>query len=112
VNRIEPGDEKGQQVMTQSMLQQAGEKLEQAGEKAVEAAQNVSRVASSVKDALEDSFEAARRVARQSSFAAEEFLDDTKRRVKRHPIETVAATLAVGMVAGALIGWTLKRRQS
>jgi ElaB/YqjD/DUF883 family membrane-anchored ribosome-binding protein len=98
--------------MTQSVLEQAGEKLEQAGEKAVEAAQNVSRVAAAVKDALEDSLDAARRLAKQSSYAAEEFLDDTKKRVKRHPIETVAATLAIGMVAGALIGWTLRRSQS
>jgi ElaB/YqjD/DUF883 family membrane-anchored ribosome-binding protein len=97
--------------MTQSVLEQTQSVLEQAGEKAVEAAEIASRAASAVRDALEDSLDAARRVARKSSYAAGEFLDDTKRRVKRNPIETVAAALAIGMAAGALLVLALKRSQ-
>jgi len=37
-------------------------------------------------------------------------LDDTTRRIQRHPVLTVVATFAAGFTAGALIGWTLKRR--
>jgi ElaB/YqjD/DUF883 family membrane-anchored ribosome-binding protein len=90
--------------MTQSVL-------EQAGEKASEAARKASRAASAVTDALEDGMAAARRVARQGGYAAEELLDDTKRCVKRHPIETVVTTFVAGIAAGALIGWMMKRRQ-
>jgi hypothetical protein len=37
-------------------------------------------------------------------------LDDTAERIQRHPVLTVAATFAAGLTAGALIGWTIKRR--
>jgi hypothetical protein len=54
--------------------------------------------------------EAARRVAKHGGDAAEEFLNDTTKRLQRHPIETVAATLAIGVFAGIVIGWMVKRR--
>jgi ElaB/YqjD/DUF883 family membrane-anchored ribosome-binding protein len=47
---------------------------------------------------------------RQGGDAAEEFFDDTTKRLQRHPIETVITSLAVGMSVGILIGWMLKRR--
>jgi len=50
-----------------------------------------------------------RRAAKQSGDAAEEFLDDTSQRLKRHLALTVATTFAAGLTAGALIGWTIKR---
>lgn len=85
--------------------------LEQTGEQIAETAQKAFRAASAVTDALEDGVAAARRVARQGGYAAEELLDDTKRCIKRHPMETVAATFAAGIAAGAVIGWLMKRRQ-
>jgi NhaP-type Na+/H+ or K+/H+ antiporter len=44
-------------------------------------------------------------------------MDDTIKRLTRHPIETVAATfavgigtgIAIGIATGILIGWTMKR---
>ena len=33
-----------------------------------------------------------------------------RKRLQRHPNETVIASLAVGMTVGILIGWMLKRR--
>jgi ElaB/YqjD/DUF883 family membrane-anchored ribosome-binding protein len=50
------------------------------------------------------------RAAKQSGDAAEEFLQDTTQRIQRHPALTVAATFAVGLAAGALIGLMIKRK--
>ena len=90
--------------MTQSVLEQIGEQYDETVCKA-------SRAASAVADALEDGGVAARRVAKQGNDTATEFLADTRKRVQRHPIETVAAAIAAGIVAGAAIRWMLKRRQ-
>ena len=84
--------------------------LEQAGEHIAESTRKVSRATSAIADAFEDGVEAARRAAKQSGDAAEEFLDDTTKRLQRHPIETVVTTFAIGIVTGILIGWMVKRR--
>ena len=47
---------------------------------------------------------------KQGGDAAEEFFDDTTKRLQRHPIETVITSLAVGMSVGIMIGWMMKRR--
>jgi ElaB/YqjD/DUF883 family membrane-anchored ribosome-binding protein len=85
--------------------------LEQAGEQIVDTAHKASRAASAVADAVEDGVASARRAAKQGSYAATEFFDDTKKRVQRHPLETVAATFAAGIATGTLISWIMKRRQ-
>jgi ElaB/YqjD/DUF883 family membrane-anchored ribosome-binding protein len=85
--------------------------LEQVGVQIAETARKASRAAFAIADALEDSGGAARRVAKHGIHAVAELLDDTKKRVQRHPIETVAATFAIGIAAGTLIGWMMKRRQ-
>jgi ElaB/YqjD/DUF883 family membrane-anchored ribosome-binding protein len=75
-----------------------------------ESANRVSRATTAVADAIEDGVGVARRAAKQSGDAAEEFLNDTTRRFRRHPLLTVATTFAIGVTAGTLIGWTMKRR--
>jgi hypothetical protein len=47
---------------------------------------------------------------KQGGDAAEEFFDDTTKRLQRHPIETVMTSLAVGIAFGIVIGWMMKRR--
>jgi ElaB/YqjD/DUF883 family membrane-anchored ribosome-binding protein len=89
--------------MTQSLLDRTGEHI-------AETARKASKATSAVADAFEDGVEAARRAAKQGGDAAEEFLDDTTKRLQRHPIETVAATFAMGVAVGILIGWMAKRR--
>ena len=84
--------------------------LERTGEHITESARKASRVTSAVADAIEDGVGEARRVLRQGGDAAEEFFDDTTKRLQRHPIETVITSLAVGMTVGILIGWMIKRR--
>jgi len=89
--------------MTQSVLERTGEQI-------AETARKASRATSAVAAAFEDGVDAARRAAKQGGDAAEEFMDDTTKRLQRHPIETVAATFAIGVAAGILIGWMVKRR--
>jgi len=84
--------------------------LERTGDQVAETARKASRAASAVADALEDGVGAARRVAKQGGDAAEEFIDDTTRRLQRHPVETIVTTFAVVIGLGVLIGWMIKRR--
>jgi hypothetical protein len=89
--------------MPQSVVEQTGEHIAQSAHK-------VSCATSALADAFEAGVEAARRAAKQGGDAAEEFLDDTTKRLQRHFIETVVATFAVGITAGILIGWMVKRK--
>jgi ElaB/YqjD/DUF883 family membrane-anchored ribosome-binding protein len=89
--------------MTQSVLERAGDQI-------AETARQASRTTCAVGDALEEGVEAAKRAAKHGGDAAEEFLDDTTKRLQRHPIETVVATFVIGVLAGIVIGWMGKRR--
>ena len=75
-----------------------------------ESARQASRVTSAVADAIEDGVGVVRRAAKQGGDAAEEFVNDTTERLQRNLVLTVATTFAVGLTAGTLIGWMLKRR--
>jgi ElaB/YqjD/DUF883 family membrane-anchored ribosome-binding protein len=90
--------------MSQSVMEQVGEQIDSTAHKA-------SQAASYVTDAFEDGVGAVRCAAKRGGRVATELLDDTKKRVQRHPIETVAATFAVGIAAGAAIGWLARPRQ-
>ena len=89
--------------MSQTVAERAAGHIE-------ESARQASRATSAVAEAIGDGVGVVRRAAKQGGDAAEEFLDDTTRRIRRHPMLTVAATFAAGFTAGVLIGWTLKRR--
>ena len=75
-----------------------------------ESAHQASRASSAVADAIHDGVGVARRAAKQSGDAAEEFLNDTSQRIQRHPMLVVATTFAAGFTAGALLSWVIKRR--
>ncbi len=89
--------------MAQSMWDQTSEQFTDAAHKA-------SRAASAVSDAFEDGITSARRAAKQGGDAAAELIDDTKKRVQRHPLESVAATFGAGIAAGMALGWLLRRK--
>jgi hypothetical protein len=84
--------------------------VERTAERIAESTRQASRATSAIGDAVEDGVEVARRAAKQGGDAAEEFLDDTTERLKRHLVLTVATTFAVGVTSGALIGWMMRRR--
>jgi ElaB/YqjD/DUF883 family membrane-anchored ribosome-binding protein len=69
-----------------------------------------SRATSVIADAIDDGVGVVRRAAKQGGDAAEEFLNDTTQRIQRHPVLTVATSFAVGVTAGTLIGWMMKRK--
>jgi ElaB/YqjD/DUF883 family membrane-anchored ribosome-binding protein len=75
-----------------------------------ESVRQASRATSAIADAIDDGVGVVRRAAKQGGDAAEEFLNDTTQRIQRHPVLTVATTFAVGVAAGTLIGWMLKRK--
>lgn len=68
------------------------------------------RVTGAITDAIEDGVGMVRHAAKQGCDAAEDFLNDTTGRLQRHLALTVATTFAVGLVAGTLIGWTIRQR--
>jgi len=80
--------------------------LERTADQIAESAHQASRATSAVAGAINDGVGAARRVAKQGGDVAEEFLQDTTRRIQRHPALTLAGTFAVGFTAGAVIGCT------
>lgn len=84
--------------------------VERTAEHIAESAHQASRATSAIADAIEDGVGVVTRAAKQGGDAAEQFLDDTTQRLQRHLVLTVAATFAVGVAAGTLIGWMLKRR--
>ena len=84
--------------------------LDRAGEQIAGTAHRASRAASAAADVLENGMEAARRAAKQGYCSAAELIDDTKKRVQRHPMEMVAATLATGIAVGAAIFCMMRRR--
>jgi ElaB/YqjD/DUF883 family membrane-anchored ribosome-binding protein len=84
--------------------------VERTAEHIADSARQASRVTSAIGDAIEDGMGVVKRAAKQGGDAAEEFLDQTSDRLQRHPLLTVAATFAIGVTAGALIGWMMRRR--
>ncbi|MGO8986729.1 MAG: hypothetical protein ACLPHI_10525 [Terriglobales bacterium] len=74
-----------------------------------ESARQASQASSAIAEAIEDGVGVMRRAAKQGGDAAEEILNDTTERLHRHLLLTVATTFAVGVTAGTLIGWMMKR---
>jgi hypothetical protein len=85
--------------------------FEHLGKQIDETKLNASRGATAVGDAIEDGVIAAERAAKHGACAASEIFCDTKRRLQRHPLESVAATFAAGIAAGAALVWIAKRNK-
>lgn len=84
--------------------------VERTAEHIADSARQASRATSAIGDAIEDGVGAVKRAAKQGGDAAEEFLNETSQRFQRHPVLTVATTFAIGVTAGTLIGWMMRRR--
>jgi len=84
--------------------------LEKADTQVAESIRKLSRATSAMAEAIDEGVGAIKLAVKRSGDLAEELMDDTTQRVKRHPIETMAATLALGLVAGVFIGWMVSRR--
>jgi ElaB/YqjD/DUF883 family membrane-anchored ribosome-binding protein len=84
--------------------------LEKASEHIADSVREASRVTAAVADAFEDGVGVARHAVKQSSDAAEDFVNDSTRRIWRNPLATIAVTLAVGCAVGILTGLAIRRR--
>jgi ElaB/YqjD/DUF883 family membrane-anchored ribosome-binding protein len=84
--------------------------LEKADAQVAESIHKLSRATSAMAEAIDEGVGVIKRTVKRSGDVAEELMDDATQRVKRHPVETMAATFAFGLVAGAFIGWMITRR--
>jgi ElaB/YqjD/DUF883 family membrane-anchored ribosome-binding protein len=84
--------------------------LEKADEQVAESIRKLTRATSSMADAIDEGTRVIKHAVKQGGDVAEELLDDATQRVKRHPIETMAATFTVGVVVGGLLGWLVSRK--
>ena len=84
--------------------------MEKADEQVADSIRKLSHAASAMAEAIDEGTDVIKHVVKRSGDVAEELLDDTTQRVKRHPVETMAATFALGVVLGGFIGWLVARR--
>jgi hypothetical protein len=84
--------------------------MEKADEQVADSIRKLSHAASAMAEAIDEGTDVIKHVVKRSGDVAEELLDDTTQRVKRHPVETMAATFALGAVLGGFIGWSVTRR--
>ncbi len=84
--------------------------LERTSEQIADTVQKAARVTTSIGSAFHDRFDEARLVARRSAHAAEEFLDQGRIHIKRHPVAAVTGSFALGLGIGVLLGWALRRK--
>ncbi len=63
-----------------------------------------------VTEAIDDTIEMAKHIGKRSGDAAEEFMDDTMKRIQRHPIETMIMVFGAGFIAGGFLCWMANRR--
>jgi ElaB/YqjD/DUF883 family membrane-anchored ribosome-binding protein len=89
--------------MSETMLEKADATL-------AEAAHKMAQCTNAFADTLEDGLRAAKRVGKHTSDAAEEFIEDTEQRIKRHPAESLATAFVAGFLIGGALSWLLRRR--
>ena len=75
-----------------------------------ESIRKLTRATSAMAEAIDEGVGAIKLAVKRSGDMAEEMKDDTTQRVKRHPVETVVATFALGLIVGGLIGWMASRK--
>ena len=82
---------------------------EKAAAQVADTLHKIPRVTSILADTVEDGIDVAKRVGKHGGDAAEELMDDTVNRVKRHPVESLGLVLARGFIVGGLVDWLTRR---
>ena len=75
-----------------------------------ESIRKLTRATSAMAEAIDEGVGAIKLAVKRSGDLAEEMMDDTTQRVKRHPVETVVATFTLGLIVGGLISWMVSRK--
>lgn len=70
----------------------------------------VQQVAETAQEYAGQAADAVRSVASSAADAAWTGIKETNRMVKRHPMESLAVCFSVGLIAGALVGLTIRSR--
>jgi len=97
------GPKGGARAMSETILDRANDYLAESAERAF-----CAKIA--VAGAIEDGIGTVKHAAKRGRLFAEEAVDHTAQTIKRNPVKAVAASLAVGLIAGTLVGWKLRRR--
>ena len=84
--------------------------VEKADVQVAESIRKLSRATSAMAEAIDEGVGAVKLAVKRSGDLAEEMMDDTTQRVKRHPVETMVATFSVGIIVGGFIGWMASRK--
>ena len=84
--------------------------VEKAEAQVAESIRKLTRATSAMAEAIDEGVGAIKLAVKRSGDLAEEMMDDTTQRVKRHPVETVVATFSVGIIVGGFIGWMVFRK--
>jgi len=84
--------------------------VEKADAQVAESIRKLTRATSAMAEAIDEGVGAIKLAVKRSGDLAEEMIDDTTQRVKRHPVETVVATFTLGLIVGGLIGWMASRK--
>ena len=87
----------GEQQMAKSLVDEAGNYIG-------EAVRNASQFGATAADAVQDGVNTAKRAVADTRDAVEDLVDQTARRVKRQPIESILISLAVGVAVGFILG--------
>ncbi len=74
-----------------------------------ESVNKVLRGARAFADAVDNTLDMAKQVGKHGSDAAEQLMDDTVERIKRHPTETVVMAFALGFFVGGFVSWLTRR---
>ncbi len=75
--------------------------LEKTTERIVDSAENMAEV-------LKDR---AKKMMKQGGEMADQLYGNTTHQIRRHPAETVASTLAIGLGMGIFLGWLMFRKK-
>ena len=84
--------------------------VDKAEAQVAESIRKLTRATSAMAEAIDEGVGAIKLAVKRSGDLAEEMIDDTNQRVKRHPVETVVATFSVGIIVGGFIGWMVFRK--
>ncbi len=95
-----------EETMPESAAARATEQLAEQARKFAKAKDQVAEV---VGKNLEEATATTKRAFKRGREMAEDAIDDTGRLIKRHPFESVGTTLAVGFVAGLIVGLMIHR---
>ena len=70
----------------------------------------VSRIRTTVTEAVDDGVKSAVRALKQGRHAAEDALDDARHSVKQNPLQSVGLVFVIGVLAGWLVSMAGRRR--